>query len=97
MLKEEEGWSLDFDNNKVYFKYFLDKQDINVVYNSKIIGIIRYPVSPDKLNRAILEFNSVQDNQIIKQVVLGFIGISNDRFLFSLRLNPFNERDFWEK
>lgn len=68
-----------------------------MICNSNVIGLIRYPVNPDKLNRATLTFKTKPDLEIVKLGILGFIGISNDKFLISISRDPFAEKDFWEK
>jgi hypothetical protein len=97
LSKEKEGWSAELNNVKLYFKHVYKKKDIEEIYNSSVIGLIRYPVNPDKLNRATLTFKTTPDLEIVKLGILGFIGISNDKFLISISRDPFAEKDFWEK
>lgn len=98
MLKKEQiGWSVQQNDLKINFFFIKGKNDIEVFLDEKQIGIIRYPISRAKLDRSVLEFYSEQKNNIIYMVILGFVGVSADRFKNSLSSDPFDFKDFWEK
>ncbi|MBU3661523.1 MAG: hypothetical protein FGM14_16790 [Flavobacteriales bacterium] len=97
LKKEQIGWSVQQNDLKINFFFIKGKNDIEVFLDEKQIGIIRYPISRAKLDRSVLEFYSEQKNNIIYMVILGFVGVSADRFKNSLSSDPFDFKDFWEK